>query len=60
MSKQQDDIFRKMTPQERLHIAGEMYAYAQHITEQVGDTVAGRMERHERARKTSHDHRRSS
>lgn len=60
MSKEQDAIFRKMTPQERLHIAGGMYAYAKNAAKQAGDTVASRMERYERTRKTSQHHRRGS
>ena len=60
MDERQDAIFRKMTPQERLHVAGEMYAYAKSVAEQAGDTVAGRIERYERTRKTSQHDRRNT
>lgn len=29
--KLQDEIFRKMTPEKRLHIAGEMYDFAKKV-----------------------------
>lgn len=47
----QDEIFRKMTPGRRLHIAGEMYDFAKKIIASEDDTI------YDRIRKASYKNR---